>query len=193
MLTLKSNARPRRRGATVVVIAILLPVLLAMVAFAVEIGRMYLVRSQLQTAVDAGALAAGLKLREKPDDLNEAVKKGLKFAQLNHAGAFVDIPKEAITIEAGKWDTRTRTFTPGSITPDAIQVSGNLDQEPLFFAKAMGLHTFAMPRSAIAIAGGNSSGYRDGSGFVGIHGLPGPNPSSPRCSTGICQDSKRRG
>ncbi len=155
MLVTHPKARPDRRGATIVMIAILLPVLIAMVAFSVEVGRMYLVRSQLQTAVDAGALAAGLQLREKPEDIDEAVKKGLKFVQLNHAGAFVKVPKEAIAIVAGSWDAATRTFSPGAAVPDAIQVSGSLDQEPLFFAKALGLHTFAMPRSAIAIAGGS--------------------------------------
>ena len=72
---IRSNARRNRRGAVIVLIAILLPVLIAMVVFSVEVGRMYLVRSQLQTAVDAGALAAGLQLREKPDDVNDAVKK----------------------------------------------------------------------------------------------------------------------
>lgn len=136
-------------------VAFLLPVLIAMVAFSVEIGRIYLVRSQLQTAVDAGALAAGLQLREDPDDVDAALAAGLAFVQQNRAGAFVTVPEEAITIQAGNWSSATRSFTPGGSVPDAIQVSGTLDKEPLFFGKLMGLHTFAVPRSAIAIGSGN--------------------------------------
>ncbi len=151
----KAKFRPCRRGAVLVLMVILLPVLIAMVVFAIEVGRMYLVRSQLQTAVDASALAAGLQLREKPEDIDDAVKKSIKFAQLNHAGAYASVPKEAIVIEAGTWNDVLREFTPGSIEPDAIRVSATLDHEPFFFAKALGFHNFAVPRSAIAIAGGS--------------------------------------
>lgn len=150
------SLRPASRcGATMVLMALLLPVLIAMVAFAIEIGRMYLVRSQLQTAVDAGALAAGLQLREEPNDVDAALAAGLQFVQRNRAGAFATVPEDAIIIEPGKWDSVTRSFTPGTVDPDAIQVSGTLDKEPMFFGQAMGLKTFAMPRSAIAIGGGS--------------------------------------
>jgi Ca-activated chloride channel family protein len=138
-----------------ILMALLLPVLIAMVAFAIEMGRMFLVRNQLQTAVDSGALAAGLSLRENPDDVDAALAAGVDFVQRNRAGAFVTVPADAIIIEAGKWDSVTRTFTPGMDSPDAIQVNGTLDKEPMFFGRAMGLKTFAMPRAAIAIGGGS--------------------------------------
>ncbi len=96
---------------------------------------MYLVRSQLQTAVDAGALAAGLRLREKPDDVNEALKKASEYVQKNRAGALVKVPKEAITVTAGTWDSTTRTFTPNTTIPDAIEVSGTLTRNPFSLPK----------------------------------------------------------
>ena len=119
--------------------ALLMPVLIGMVAFAIEIGRIYLVRSQLQTAVDSGALAAGLQLREDPDDVQAALDAALDFTQRNRAGAFVTVPEDSIMIQAGRWNPATRTFTPTMVSPDAIQVSGNLDNEPMFFGRAMGM------------------------------------------------------
>ena len=155
-MTIKRSIAPRRRrGAAMILIALLLPLLIAMVAFAVEIGRMYLVRSQLQTAVDAGALASGLQLREDPDDIDAALEAGLDYVQRNRAGSFVTVPEEAVTITPGYWDKASRTFTPNRYHTNAIQVSGNLDKEPLFFGKALGLREFAVPRSAIAVGGGS--------------------------------------
>ena len=135
--------------------AVLMPVLIAMLAFAVEVGRMYLVRSQLQTAVDAGALAACLSLRDNRTDVPSAIASAQKFVQLNRAGAFVEVPKEAINIQPGSWDATARVFVPGTTSPNAVQVSGTLDNEPFFFARALGVSKFSVPRSAIAIRGDN--------------------------------------
>ncbi|MEQ1827470.1 MAG: TadG family pilus assembly protein [Pirellula sp.] len=145
----------KRRGASMLFFAILLPVLIAMLAFAVEIGRMYLVRSQLQTAVDAGALAASLRLRDNRTDVPAAIAAAQQFVQLNRVGAYTTVPADAITIQPGRWDATGRVFEPGANPPDAIQVSGTLDKEPFFFGRALGVSKFSVPRSAIAISGGN--------------------------------------
>ncbi|MCG6157477.1 pilus assembly protein TadG-related protein [Rubinisphaera margarita] len=52
-----------RRGAVLLLIALLLPVLLAMVAFAIDLGAVYLVRTELQRNADAAALAGVSALR----------------------------------------------------------------------------------------------------------------------------------
>ena len=155
MQLLRSSDCRKRQGVSMLLFAILLPVLIAMVAFAVEVGRIYLVRSQLQTAVDAGALAAALRLRNDQKDIPAAIAAGQQFVQLNRAGVFLTVPEKAITIQSGTWNATTRTFAPGINPPDAIQVSGTLENEPFFFGKALGLSKFAVPRSAIAVGGGN--------------------------------------
>src|SRR5688500_5837104 len=53
-----------RRGAIVVMAAVLLIILLAMVAFAVDSGYMLTVRTELQRAADAGAIAGAAALIE---------------------------------------------------------------------------------------------------------------------------------
>ena len=52
----------RRRGKIVVLIAILLPCLLAMVSFAIDLQVLYLTRSQLQRNANAAALGSALEL-----------------------------------------------------------------------------------------------------------------------------------
>src|SRR5271167_2746577 len=54
----------RRRGATVPLFAILLVPLLGMLAFSIDIGFITFVRTDLQTAADAAALAGAEKLQE---------------------------------------------------------------------------------------------------------------------------------
>ena len=53
---------PRRRGATLVMFAFLLVFVIAMVAFAVDIGFLTLTKTRLQNAADAASLAAAQEL-----------------------------------------------------------------------------------------------------------------------------------
>jgi len=121
-----------------------------MVAVAVDVGRMFLVRSQLQTAVDAGALAAGVTLRHDPNDIDAAVAAAQQFVQLNRVGWLVTVPEDAITIEAGDWDAATRTFTVSTVEPNAVRVAAAQRREPLVFACVFGINSFSIPRHAIA-------------------------------------------
>src|SRR5258708_27751585 len=55
----KSPQRPLQEGQAIVLIALLMLVLFAMLGLAIDSGRAYVDRRDLQAAVDAGALAAG--------------------------------------------------------------------------------------------------------------------------------------
>ena len=145
--------RRNRRGATIVLAVVMMVVLISMVAFAVDVGRMYLVRAQLQTAVDAGTVAAGLKLSQDSNDVAGAEAAARQFVQLNNVGWLVTVPDSAITIESGSWNAITQTFDGASVDPDAVRVSARQDGEGLLFAGVLGHYTFDVPRSAIATAG----------------------------------------
>lgn len=54
--------RSRQRGAFLVIAAILMAVLLGVVALGIDVGRLYALRSEMQNAVDAAALAAAAEL-----------------------------------------------------------------------------------------------------------------------------------
>ncbi len=144
----------QRRGATLVLICILMVVLVGMVAFGVDAGRIYLVRSQLQSAVDSGALAASLQLKTDSQDIDAAVAAANEFVQHNRVGWLVTVPDDAIVIDVGTWDLDTNTFVAGEDEPDAVRVSARVSDEPLFFARVLGQSEFTVPRAAIASAGG---------------------------------------
>jgi hypothetical protein len=61
MSIMHAQRQVRRRGASLVLLMIIIPVLLILTGFVIDLSRVFLVKSQLQAAADAGALAgAGL-------------------------------------------------------------------------------------------------------------------------------------
>lgn len=144
----------RRSGATLVLIVVLMVVILTSAAFAVDFGRMLLVRSQLQTAVDAGALAGSLQLKQDPSDIEAAQAAAREFVARNRVGFMVTVPEEAITVEVGSWDSMSRVFHPETPNPNSINVSATQSKEPFFFAQMFGSSSFSIPRQSVAVAGG---------------------------------------
>ena len=144
----------RRQGTTLVLLCVTMIVLAAFVAFIVDVGRMYLIRSQLQTAVDAGALAATLQLKTDQDDIWAAVDAAEQFVQHNRVGSLVTIPTDAISVDVGNWDAESKTFSVFGGAPNAVRVTGNVIDEPLFFAGLIGVDMFSVPRTAVANGGG---------------------------------------
>ena len=152
----KWNARVRRHrrcGATLVLIVVLMVVILASAAFAVDFGRMLLVRSQLQTAVDAGALAGSLQLKQDPTDIAAAQAAARDFVARNRVGFMVTVPENAIQVTVGGWDATTRDFDSQAAITDAISVSATQSNEPFFFAQIFGNSSFSIPRQSVAVAG----------------------------------------
>jgi len=139
---------PRRRGAIIVLSALLMVVVFGLAAFAIDIGYMMLVRTQLQTAVDAGAMAAGNAMNGTPADV---IAVGQEYVQYHTAGGR-SIGTAETTVEMGIWDADTRTFTPSATVQNAVRVTAERLSESFFFAKVLGSTTFDMRASAIAMA-----------------------------------------
>jgi Mg-chelatase subunit ChlD len=133
------KARPRR-GSVTVLAAVLIVVLLAMVAFAVDCGFIALTRTDLQAAADAGALAGAGELPQSSRSGREAARW---FAQKNVEEAEVDVV-------TGNWDWDQRLFNPGERPTNAVQVSLSQTKTPLFFANVMGRRHFDSSARAIA-------------------------------------------
>ncbi len=152
---MKTNDSDKRRGATVVLFAILLIVFVGMAAFIVDLGRMQLVRSQMQTAVDAGALAASLQLKKDPTNAAAAKTVAEDFIRLNQVGFVGLVPRDAITVQCGDWNAKTKTFSQLSSQPLAVRVHANQSNEPFFFAGVFGLNQFTIPRQSIAAVEGS--------------------------------------
>lgn len=140
--------RPRapRRGIIIVLTAILLVFMLGMIAFAVDIGYIANARTEIQRATDSAAYAgAGALINGTAAATTEAQS----FLVSNKvAGSALNTSKA--TIEYGFWDTNNRTFTVSNNSPNAIRVTANASQQPLFFGNAIGNSNFGVTSSSIA-------------------------------------------
>ena len=143
-------ARPRedRRGAIIVLTAVLLVVLLAIVAFGVDVGVMMMTRTEIQRSVDSGALAAAGVLAAGNDDPLVVARSYVVDNTLYGAS----ISEEDVDVELGDWDESTRTFTPANdlahIT--AVRVLARAQDRPLFFGMFAGHSLFDTEAQSIA-------------------------------------------
>jgi hypothetical protein len=129
--------------------------LCAMASFAVDMGRVVVVKTQLRAAADAAALGAA---RYVLADLATARNAGISTAHANFADGSPVILASS-DIEFIRWDEDTRTYVPASssVPANAVKVTvyrttarGNPVKLP--FAQLIGANTCNVTASAIALA-----------------------------------------
>ena len=126
MKRVPSKPRQRRRGAIAVMAAVFLVVLLAMIAFAVDIGYLGMVRTQLQAAADSAALAAAGSSNLSQSQMVAAAQQ---FANANQAAGRA-IQLNSSDVQFGTWDaTYPRTFTPATGAATAVKVTVRTDAD----------------------------------------------------------------
>lgn len=144
----------RRRGAIILLTAFLMVFLVGIIAFSVDLGYILVARTQLQSAADSAALAAGATMGNT-EDASRA--EGIKFAGLNKIGN-KNVVLQDQDFDFGTWDTATRTFTHSDNgISNAVKVTARAHDTtsgeiPLFFGSVFGLHSVAAETSAIATA-----------------------------------------
>ena len=99
------RSRRARRGAIVVLAAFMIIAMLGMIAFAIDVGVMLLLKTQLQVAADSAAMAAAAVLGGENSD---PVATGQEFSAYHKAGG-KDVTLSASDIEHGTWDSSART------------------------------------------------------------------------------------
>lgn len=163
----RSRGDPRQRGATAVLVAVVIVILIGFAALVVDIGRLFRTRGELQTATDSAALAAAQQLDRTEDGLVRARSAAHEWAAQNHAlGTPVSVADADILF--GHWDPGSETFAvlaeDGTTAPaiNAVKVIGRREQAsgnpvPLLFARVLGRNTGNVNASAIAIGGGPMS------------------------------------
>ena len=126
-----SNANRRvparhRRGAMMVLIAICLPLLIIMAAFAIDVAWMQLARTELRTATDAAARAGAKELSLKQSE--GSARATAKTAAARNLVAGKPLVLADSDIQVGK-STQAGSgrfkFTAGSAQPNAVRVTGN--------------------------------------------------------------------
>ncbi|HUT09747.1 MAG TPA: pilus assembly protein TadG-related protein [Thermoguttaceae bacterium] len=166
--------RPPRRGATLILSVFLIFIVAAMVAFAVDIGQVVLMRTQLQVAADSAAMAAGTVNMTRSAD--EVIATARQFSDYHTAGG-KQISLDPSDVEFGCWDYSRRTFTPTVFSVNAVRVTtrrwAETDSEsPLVFGKLMGVGAFSMETKAVAAFVENFIGFQPPSSGDGVPMLP---------------------
>jgi hypothetical protein len=155
-----------RKGAIAVMAALFLVIMLAMVAFVVDLGYVMVAQSELQRAADSAAQAAVLEYRRN-EDPTAAITAAREIASdyvldnpVTQTGATVDKNWENEDLEGDvvvgnfDFDSRSMTFDDEN-TYNAVRVRIRRNEDrngriPLFFARVMG-HT-GIPIEAAATA-----------------------------------------
>ena len=107
-----------RRGAVVVLLAIMIVSLMAITAIAVDFSRLFALRNELQTSADAAAHAGAIQL-SPPNNagLTDPVVRAYAASNLAMQG-----PVIVDSLELGEWDDAAKTFTPGASVTNAVNV-----------------------------------------------------------------------
>jgi len=136
-----------RKGAVLLLSLFLLVPLLGILILGIDGGMIMLTRTQLQTGVDAGALAgAGVLANGDLDQVAAAVQEYVLRNAVNGKA----IPTEDIQVELGTWDLETRTFAPATENLTAVRVVAQAEERPVFFSRIFGFGGFDAKAEAVA-------------------------------------------
>jgi Flp pilus assembly protein TadG len=158
----------RRRGNILALTAILMVVLIAFVALAVDVGYLYTVRNELQRSADAAAIAAAWELVDRDGNATNsnatnlttsARSKAVQYAAFNKVGA--EAPALAsndvnVGYMANPSDpNEALAATPSGGLPNAVYVRVQRTdlqngQIPLFFSRVLGFDSSAAEAEATA-------------------------------------------
>jgi len=154
-------ATSRDRGATIPIVALLLPVLILMVAFAVDLGMQRSNRRTMQARADIIAL----DLARLADGRTEAeIYADPSFTlALNGSADRNDVPVSALVWDYGTW-TVGSPFNPAGDPPNAVQVTATQEQD-YFFQPGSG----SVTRTAVAAYGEPVVDLTVGSVGAGFH------------------------
>ena len=163
-----------RRGAITVLGALLAILILGVVAFAVDIGQIVLVRTQLQVAADSAALATAAL--DANTSLEEVIGTAEQFAGYHSAGG-TELKLNPADVVLGTWDFDTRRFDPSGTLENAVQVTVRRDNTAngelrLFFGRVLGLDRGPLRAEAIAVRRDNFAGFRPPSSGMNLPFLP---------------------
>jgi hypothetical protein len=155
------------RGATLVLVAILMAMLIGFAALAIDIGYVATTRNELQNISDAAAIAAAGKLGEiymendgsyNHDTDYESIETIAQEVGLLNQAAGLSIVIAGSDIEIGSWNAdpgASPRFTSNTVDPDAVRVTvgrtddlnGNI---ATFFARVFGDDSVAVMTDAVA-------------------------------------------
>lgn len=177
-----ARSRSSRRGTIIVLAAVLMVVMLGVIAFAVDIGRIVTVRSELQNVADSAALAGVSQLldrdalRGSPNPsarIAAARAEAGRYANMNRAGgALIDLASNSANAVDGDFvvghlpnpGDQSSVFNTTSLPYNAVSVTTRRSSEQngslrLFFAPVLGRELVDVSAKAVAVYDGQVSGF----------------------------------
>lgn len=131
MRGLTARKPDRDRGSVTVIVALLMVVLLGSVAIAVDVGKIYSERSQLQSGADSAAIATAQKCAGNADDAFCSTTSTLASSLANQNA--LDGSSKVLSLQL---DKAARTV---AVTTSAKETGGAENSVSLFFADILGI------------------------------------------------------
>jgi Flp pilus assembly protein TadG len=179
----------RRRGNVAVLCAFFMVGLMAMIAFAVDLGYIFVARDQIQRSADSSALAAAWELidQEGPQggsdtfqlmaNANTVARQYAGYNQVLQSSPKLGNSDVAIGYIDNPFDPTSPLTFNGSGDPNAVRVrvrrnsaqNGNI---PLFFARTLGVDSTSAQAEATAVLINSIGGFRMPSDGTNLEILP---------------------
>ena len=133
-----------RKAKIVILVALLMPVLAGVGAFAVDVGYISYSRNRLQAGADAAALAVADEMSDSNANMQGIAAQ---YAEANRPTR----GQLQLTAEAGKWDEETASFAVSSLSEaNAARVTVTAENCSLFFGPLLGRSYVNPTASAVA-------------------------------------------
>jgi Flp pilus assembly protein TadG len=166
-------ARRQQRGAVAIMLGITLAVLIGFAGLAIDLGRFFIIKTELQNAMDACALAASSQLRpgqNNPNALTRAIAYGRVFTtggvsenplegniaaiqnRVNFQGEVVNVQPENITFAENLAGPYVTQASADPNTAAFVQCSVPLAEIPVFFMRVLNPLLTTQTVSARAVA-----------------------------------------
>jgi len=174
---MKSRRASRRRSGSVLVLtAVMMVAMFAILALAVDIGYVTLMRTQAQSTADAAALAATWELLDgrtltptaTAEQIQQHATDSARYYALQNPVGQIPPTLSGNDIMFGRLDVTTgsdatmTSIDPGNFNATRVQVRRAADQNgevPTFFARVVGIDSFASQAEATAVFLDNFSGF----------------------------------
>ncbi len=139
-----THPRRSRRGAILPLVALLLPVMLILASFAINLAYMELTRTELRIASDAATRACGYALMSTGDDAAARAAARQGAARNPVAGRATQLADSDIVfgISSRSSISQRYTFTPGGSPPNSVRVSARREKNSLSGAVGLLMPTF---------------------------------------------------
>ncbi len=152
-----------QRGAAAIMGVVMLGVFTGFAALVVDLGFLFVTKTELQTNADLAALAAGVYLHGTETDEAVVIATAIEYSQKQLLPVAAGIVLVGADVGIGNWNPDSRTFSAGGNPTNAVQVTtrrvqANGNPVNYYFAPLLGYQSGDVTATAVAYKGGGAEG-----------------------------------